>query len=259
MKIVTCYKWVIDEADVKVDSKTGGLDFRDAAWKVSLYDKNSIEMAVSLVEEYGGECIAITFGSKAVSTSRKEVLSRGPNSGQAIISDDLVAVADPSVTANVLAAAIRRIDDVDLIVCGEGASDDYAQQVGPRLAAALGLPVAAYVTSVKPDGTKMIIERLVDEGIEVLNADGAVVVSVLGDCNTPRIPTLKQILGAGKKDFVELSLVDLDLEIDAITPRSQQISVKGNSQDRKRIQIEGDVESAADELVRHLIQDGLIG
>ncbi len=114
----------------------------------------------------------------------------------------------PSQTSAALAAAIRGNIEFDLIICGEGSSDLYTQQVGPVLAEKLGIPCATYVnklTYVEAEN-RIVAERKLDEGIEAVSIPLPALITVLPDINTPRIPSLKQVLGAAKKPVENITL-----------------------------------------------------
>ncbi|KKM09963.1 hypothetical protein SY88_16060, partial [Clostridiales bacterium PH28_bin88] len=112
--IITCYKWVIDEADIKVDSRTRELQFDRVNYKISEYDRNAIEEATKICEEQGGEVTALTAGTEKAKASLKDALSRGP--AKAIfVNDEALAQADAYVTANVLAKAVAKAGDYQLI------------------------------------------------------------------------------------------------------------------------------------------------
>ena len=111
--------------------------------------------------------------------------------------------AGSAVTARVLAAAVKQLDDVSLVLCGEGSADRYAQQVGVQLGELLGLPTVNAVSSIELDDGVAHVERTVP-----LPA----VLSVVADMNTPRIPSMKDILGAGKKPSRVLSFEDVGFD-----------------------------------------------
>jgi len=256
MKVVACYKWVLDEADLKIDAKSRALLTDLAKNKISEYDRNAIECGVSLVEEAGGEVIALTAGTAVAKKSLKDALSRG--AAQAFfVKDELMAQADASVTAKVLAAAVGQIGEYDLVICGEGSSDGYSQQVGIRLAQHLGIPVITFVNKASVENGILRAERKLEEGIEVVEVALPAVLTVLPDINKPRIPSLKQILGASKKPVKEVSLTDLGLDTAGAEPRLRQTEVLGTVMNRKRIRFEGETADLVAQVVDVLNKEGL--
>jgi electron transfer flavoprotein alpha/beta subunit len=127
------------------------------------------------------------------------------------IADASAEQADAAVIAKVLAAAILRLEPYDAILCGEGSSDLFNQQTASRLAALLGLPCLSLVNQPHIDGRTITATRKLANCTEQATVDGPVVISVRNDINRPRIPTLKQILGAARKPIEEIRLGALDI------------------------------------------------
>jgi electron transfer flavoprotein beta subunit len=233
-KILVCYKWVLDEQDIRVSDTDASLDFSRAKYKISDYDKNAVEEAVLLQEGQGAAVDALTFGGAAVKQSLKDLLSRGPDKAF-YIADPAADKVDGFVTANVLAAAIRKIGAYDLILCGEGSADTYNQQAAPRLAAILGLPAITYVAKLQLEAGRIVATRKLGDCTEVVTVVGPAVVSVVPEINKPRIPSLKQVLAAAKKPSEELKLADLGLAPGQLTPKTVSLSVKGFVMNRKNV------------------------
>ncbi|UWG98092.1 electron transfer flavoprotein subunit beta/FixA family protein [Dehalobacter sp. DCM] len=233
-RILVCYKWVLDEQDIKINRDNLSLDTSKAKYKIGEYDRNAIEEGVLLAEKLGGSVDVLTFGTAAVKQSLKDVLSRGPEKAY-FIGDPLAEKADASVTAAVLAAAIRKIGPYDIILCAEGSTDEYNQQVAPRLAKMLDIPAVTFVNKLSLEGNQVQAARKLGDCTEVLHVEGAAVVSVMPEINKPRIPSLKQVLAAAKKPSEELKLTDLQLDEKALTPKVIKLSIRGFVMNRKNI------------------------
>ena len=230
--LIVLYKWVVDEADVKVEGD-GALNFERASHKISAYDRNAIEAAVQIVEQHGGNVTAISLGGPDIKNSAKDCLSRGPN--QAILAlDPKFVEADSHITASGLVAAVKTAGAFDMIVCGEGSEDVYGQQVGPRVAEMLGIPSVTFANKLTVSEKSVIVERKLDDGVEVVEATFPVLVSVLPELNKPRIPGLKQIMGAAKKPLATKSAADLGLSEGELSPRIAVRSVKAPTSNRKQ-------------------------
>lgn len=206
LKIITCFKWVIDEADIRVDAPSRKLVLDRAAYKISAYDRNAVEEAMRLQEQHGAAVTAITVAAPTAKNCLKDVLSRGPDRAF-FVNDPCFADLEPAQTSALLAAAIKAHIEFDLILCGEGSSDLYTQQVGPALAERLGIACATYVNKLTyvEGENRVIAERKLDEAIEVVSVPLPALITVLPDINTPRIPSLKQVLGAAKKPVENLT------------------------------------------------------
>ncbi|QNB46740.1 electron transfer flavoprotein beta subunit/FixA family protein [Thermanaerosceptrum fracticalcis] len=258
-KIIACYKWVVDEADIKIEGRTRELVFDKTTYKINEYDRNAIEVGVQLVEEQGAEVTAITVGNSQVKNSLKDVLSRGP--AQAVyVADDRLGNVDAGLISKCLSGLVKQIGEYDMIICGEGSSDWYNQQVGPRVAVLLGIPSITCVNKITLQGDKVIAERKLENGIEVVEAQLPVVITVLPDINKPRIPSLKQILGAAKKPTRSLTVEEVG--IDMATEKEPFVikSVLGTDMSRRQNKIEGDnPQVLAQKALEILRKEGLLG
>lgn len=250
--IVTCFKWVIDEAYIRTGS-SGELDFGSVDYKISDYDRNAIEEAVRLKEEYGGSVFGITAGLPGATKGLKDVLSRGPEKAY-FVNDDSFENLEPSQTAAILADVIRSQIDYDLIICGEGSSDLYAQQVGPRLAERLGIPCISFVQKLSIEGEQIIAERKVEDGVEVTAAPMPALVTVLPEINTPRIPGVKDTLMASKKEVVSITKDDL---AQTYEPALQTIGMVAASMERSCVKF-GAEPADITGFVEALLKEGVV-
>ncbi|MBM4272426.1 MAG: electron transfer flavoprotein subunit beta/FixA family protein [Deltaproteobacteria bacterium] len=225
--IIACFKWVVDEAYLRRDS-AGKLDFSSVDYKISEYDRNAIEEAVRLKEALGGSVIAVTVGVPEATKGIKDALSRGPDRAY-FIADPSFNNLESSQTAALLAEVIHsRIQSYDLIICGEGSGDVYAQQVGPRLAEHLEIPCISFAQKIVLDGDRLTVERRVEEGIEVIASPIPVLVTVLPDVNVPRIPGVKDTLMASKKPAITIKKDELS----PVEARLQTISLTASRMER---------------------------
>ncbi len=258
MNIIVCYKFVPDPEDV-VTKPDGSISLDQAEWVISDYDLMAIESAVQLVETHGGKVIALSVGGSQLSNSKgkKDVLSRGPDELYLVI-DDALTDADTHLTAQVLAAAIRKIGEFDLVICGEGSSDLYFQQVGLQLGELLGLPTTNAVSKIEVLDGKLVVERSLEDEVEVLETTPPAVISVTTDINQPRLPTMKEILKAGKKPITEWKLSDLELTGKA-KKQIEVLSVRSPKQvARKRIKITAKPDEAVQTLIGYLSKEGVL-
>lgn len=255
-KLLVCYKWVLDEQDIKIAGDLS-LDTGRAKYKISDYDKNAIEEGALLAEKHGVGVEALTFGTTAAKQSLKDALSRGLDKVY-WIGDATGEQADAFVTANVLAAAIKKIGQYDLILCGEGSSDSYSQQTAPRLAALLGIPAITFVQKLTVADGKVVATRKLGDCIEEITVTGPAIVSVLPEINKPRIPGLKQVMAAAKKPSEEVKISDLGLEAGEVSPKVRALTVKGYVMDRKKVIFkEANQADNVAKLVASLAQEGM--
>ena len=205
---IACFKWVVDEAYIR-QSPSGDIDFSSIDYKIGEYDRNAIEEAVRLKETLGWKVVTVTAGLPEAAKGVKDALSRGADEAY-FVADSSLGNLDSSQTAFILAEVIRtRIREYDLIICGEGSSDLYAQQVGPRLAVKLGIPCIPFVAKFLIVNNQLIADRRGEEGVMVVTAPLPALITVLPDINIPRIPGVKDTLMAGKKPTVKISKDEL--------------------------------------------------
>jgi len=229
-RIIACYKWVADEADLKINPDLS-VDTKKAKGKISDYDKNAIEAAVQAAKNLGGKAVSLTFGTAAAKQSLKDALSRGPEEAY-WVNAEAAAQADGAATAKALAAAIEKIGDYSVIFCAEGASDTYARQTAPRIGAALNLPVITSVVKMTFNGNSLTAVRKLEDSLETVQVELPAVIAVLPEANEPGIPGLKAVMAAGKKPVTEYSAADLGIDL---TPKTQVTSIKGYVMNRKNI------------------------
>jgi electron transfer flavoprotein beta subunit len=250
MKIVACYKCVPQEEEIVVrnDHK---LDLSKSEWKIGQYDLNAVEAGMKLIEEAGGEMLVLTAADEIADNSklRKGILSRGPQQMYGV-KDDSMRTADSYAIALALKIGIEKIGGADLVLCGEGSGDIYSQQVGSVLGALLSWPTVNAVSKITQSSGKLLVERSLENGVEVLEVNLPAVISVTSDINIPRIPTMKEILGAGKKQSESWNLSEIGV---IGVPGSETISILAPDQtDRQRLIFEGDGEESINALYDHL-------
>jgi Electron transfer flavoprotein, beta subunit len=254
MDIIACYKIVPEEQDIVV-CKDRTLSFAQAEWKIGNYDLNAVEAGMQLVETAGGRLAALSVGTKQLESSKlkKAILSRGPEELFLVV-DEGSDRTDTSQTANALAAAIKKIGKFDIVLCGEGSSDFYAKQVGVQLGEILDVTTINAVRKITVDGDKLIVERSLENEIEVLELSLPAVVSVTTDINLPRIASMKEILAAGKKPVTQWNLADIGLEnINRTT--SILSTLAPQNPERKLIITEGDSEEAITQFYENIRKD----
>ena len=237
MKVVACYKIVPEEQDI-VTNADRSLSFDRAEWKIGQYDLPAIEAGVRIVEEAGGEMSILSIGGRQIDHSKliKNALSRGPEKLYLVI-DESLSQADAYQTAATLAAALRKTG-FDLVLCGEGSSDIYAQQVGAQLGELLQVNVFNAVSRIIPKGDAVLIERTLEKEVEVLEVSLPAVLSVTTDITLPRICQMKEFLAAGKKPVTKWTLAELGVQAEKGMETVSTLAPE--NADRKQIIVEGD-------------------
>ena len=250
--ILCCFKWVVDEAYIKT-GPSQNLDMNFVEYMISGNDKNAIEEAMLLQEKHGGSVAAITVALPEDTKGIKDALSRGPEKAY-FVNDPSFEELEPGQTAAILADAIADRIPFDLIICGEGSNDLYAQQVGPRLAEKLGVPCICYASRIEILDDRIQVERKADNGVEIVETPMPALVSVIPDINQPRVPGLKDTLAASKKPVEEIELSDL---AGNYPPLLQAFEVKAASLERGGRKFSAD-QTGIKEFVAALLKDGAI-
>ena len=217
MNIVAAFKVVPDDQDIQV-SADGTLDYSKAKNTVSAYDLNAIEAAAQLAAaNEGSNVVAVTVGGADIDDYKlkKNVLARGVDELY-MTADDACKGLDARGTAAALAELVSKVGGFDVVLCGDGSADNYAQQVDVQLADALGLPVVTAVSAVSVEGAVATCDRMLETQLQTVQVDLPAVISVVPDIALPRIPGMKDILAAGKKPSsvnaasdVEAAVVDV--------------------------------------------------
>lgn len=256
MNIAVCCKFVPSVDDL-VTHDDQSVSFENAEWKINEFDLHAVEAGVALAKETGGKLIAVTVGDSHVESSklRKDLLSRGPDE-MVVISADELAGADPAVVSELVAKAAEKIG-ADLILCGAGSEDYYNQQTGLQIGEWLGWATVADVDSIALEGGKLVVDRLLEKKIEVLELPLPAVISVTTSINTPTRPNMRAVLAAGKKPVTVMT--PEELEVDA-KPAMDIIGVVApESVDRKQVILSAeDLNVTAAELVRCLKSEGVL-
>ncbi|WP_319589001.1 electron transfer flavoprotein subunit beta/FixA family protein [uncultured Desulfobulbus sp.] len=205
MKIIVCVKQVPDAKDVRLDPKTNTLAREGVDSIMNPYDRHALEEAVAIKEKQGGTVTVITMGPPQAEAVLREAIACGADDG-VLISDRAFAGADTWATAYTLAKAVQTLDGADLILCGKQAIDGDTAQVGPGLACRLQVPYATCVQKTRNVTAGTIeVERMMDDGFDVLRLPLPALMTVVKDINEPRVASLKGKMKAKKAEIRQLS------------------------------------------------------
>ena len=214
MKIVVCVKQTPDsEAAITVED--GKLDWGSAKLVINPWDEYSVEAALQIAKEQGGEVIVLSLGREDEREAIKHALAMGCNS-TIQISDPALAGADSLAIAKVLAAAIQKIGDVDLAFFGKQAIDTDTGLTASMVSRLLGWPALTLLSAVESiaDGEVNAV-RSIEEGKQKVSAELPAVASVVKDYAEPRYPSFMGIRKAARAEVPVWSLADLDIEAPA--------------------------------------------
>jgi len=260
VNIIVLIKQVLQTAELKVDKNTKTIITQGVPRVISETDKNAIEEAVRIKEKHGGKITAISMGPPEAKEALREALAMGADEA-CLLTDPLFEGSDAHATANVLAAAVTKILDYDLVLCGAYSEDLFAFQVGPRLAEICNLPQMTYATKITLEGSKVIVERDLEEERQTVQGPLPCLISVVREINEPRLPTLMAIMAASKKPTNIWNAADLSLGADELGFNGSLVEVLRSTVsvgERKRIMLKGEAKEVAPKLVKTLVEEGVL-
>jgi electron transfer flavoprotein beta subunit len=214
VKIVVCIKQVPDTTEVKINPETNTLVREGVASITNPFDEFAVEEALLTKEKYGGEIHVITMGPPQAVEILRNALAVGVDKVY-LVSDKAFAGADTLATAYTLAKMIEKIGDTDLVICGKQAIDGDTAQVGPGIATRLGIPQLTYVSKVREIDLakkRIVVERMLENGREVVEASLPVLITVVKDINEPRLPSLLGIKKAAKAQIPTMTASEIGVD-----------------------------------------------
>jgi electron transfer flavoprotein beta subunit len=217
MHVVVCVKQTPDSA-AKVSVENGTVTWGDSGLVVNPWDEYAIEEAIRLKEKYGGKTSAISMGPESAKEALKTCLAMGCDEAF-LISDPAFKGSDALATSYVLAMAIEKFGDVDVVLFGKQAIDGDTGLVPVAVARRLGWPPLTYTIKIAEiDVTARTIkaERLLEEGKQVVTSRLPAVVGTVKDINEPRYPSFMGIRKAAKATIATWSAADLGCDASKI-------------------------------------------
>lgn len=253
MDIVVCVKQVPDTTEVKIDPQTNTLIRQGVPSIVNPFDKNAVEAALQLKEKHGGTVTVISMGPPQAKDALKECIAMGADNAY-LISDRAFGGADTLATSYTLAAAVKKLGNVDLILCGKQAIDGDTAQVGPEIAENLGMTQVTYAAKIEVEGETVKIEREHEEGYEVIETKLPLLVTVVKSINNPRFPTVKGTMKANRAEIPVWTAADLDTDPNRIGLKGSPTQVRRIFTPKQRTQGEIIQKDSPREAVAVLIQ-----
>ncbi len=220
MKVIVCFKQIQDPelppAAFKIDTEAKrAIPPRDRAQVVSPFDENAVEAALRIKDVHEAKITALCLGQNLDMAVAKKPLSMGADE-LVLLQDDAFEGGDSFATARALAAAISKIGEFDLILCGRQAGDWDAGQVGLGIAELLAIPSVTTAQKVEIRDSKAVVERVVADGYEVIEVSLPALITVSSELGEPRYPTMKGIMAAKKKPVTVWTAQDLGLDMSLI-------------------------------------------
>lgn len=215
MQVVVCVKQVLDpempRSAFKIDPQEKRVvPPRGTPPVLSPFDENALEAALRIKDEHGAKVIAVSLGGTLAQPVLRKTLAAG--------ADELILLEDPTfqdldsfASASVLASAIRRIGDVDIIFTGRQAADWDSGITGCVIAEELGIPCITVAGKIEIDDGQVRVERVVADGFEIVQASLPCVITVDSTLGELRQVTLQGLSSARKKPLQVWKAADLHL------------------------------------------------
>lgn len=259
MKIVVCVKQVPDSA-AKMTVENGQITWGDAPLVINPWDEYAVETALVQKEALGGDVIALSLGGESAKEALKHALAMGCSEA-ILISDPALAGADSQATAHALAAAIRKLGDVDLVFFGRQAIDGDMGVTAPQTARLLGWPALTLVSAVKQvdaGGKTIQVERSVEEGRQAVQGKLPAVVSVVKDIGEPRYPSFMGIRKASRANIPVWGLPDLGIPAPAVVVRWPEVLNPPAREVATEIISGGSAQEIADRLAEKILAEKVL-
>jgi electron transfer flavoprotein beta subunit len=254
VKIAVLVKRVPDTASVlKIGGDGRSVVTDGLKFVMSPYDEHAMEEAILLKESAGAEVVVVSMGPPETKETIRSGLALGADSGLLVTGEGMDGLTSKA-TAQVLAAALGTVSP-DLIFAGKQAVDDDASQVPERVGELLGLPHASVITRFELVGDKATVDRELEGGHHTLEVPIPAVFTMQKGINTPRYPTLPNIMKAKKKEIREMDLGDLGLSADELDSGLVVESLSLPRQDRLGKILEGEHAERVGQLVKALRED----
>ena len=255
MKIVVCIKQVPDTAEVRINPETNTL-VRDGVQSIiNPYDMHAIEAGLQIRERAGGTVTAVTMGPPQAEAALRETISMGVDNA-VLLTDRAFAGSDTWATAYALSKAIEYLG-ADVILCGKQAIDGDTAQVGPEIAEFLDMPHVAYVRKIDEIGPhRIVVQRLMDDGFDVIESSLPVLLTVVRELNVPRLPSLKGKMAAKKAEIKRLSAADIKAEESSLGLKGSPTQVRNifaPDAKKDRRMVEGTTTEKVETIVKELV------
>lgn len=260
LNIVVCVKQVPENAGVGLDRDSGTVRRGEAKGVLDLACRHALELGLALKAAAGGTLTALAVGPAGADQALRQALAIGYDEA-VLVQDAAIAGSDTGATATVLAAAIRKLPEVGLVLTGEASFDGATSQVAPRLAEALDWAVVTGVVEAQLADGAVAILRNGDQCRERVSGATPAVLAVSLDSAKPRIPNAMGVMKAAKKPLVTWTLADLGIDPERVGTAGSQTVVTRTFKPEKRAKGEtltGSPAELAQALVGRLARKNLI-
>ena len=246
---------------ITLDPTTGSIRRSGIPSVMNPVDKNALEEALRIRDQFPGKVTAITMGPPQAREILEEAYAMGIDEG-ILLCDLTLAGADSLATAYTLAQGIKKVGKFDLVLCGNESIDGATGQVGPQIAEWLGIPHVTYVTEVKwLNAGEAWVRREIEYGYLKMKVKMPAVMTVMKSINTYRLPSVMDIMGAAGREIKSWCCSDIEGAKECVGLTGSPTRVVGMVQlesKRKREILQGTEEEMVQKAVKRLREYGVI-
>lgn len=260
LNIAVCIKQVPDARTVRFDKETGMMIREGVETIINPVDLNALEVALAIKDNHDARIHVLTMGPPSAVNALRDTLSMGADCAY-LLSDRAFAGADTLATTCVLAAALKKIGPMDIVVCGNQSVDGDTAQVGPGLAVRLDMPSIAYVSAMELVANALKCRKMTGYGYDSVLVKLPCLITVIPSINTPRMPSLKGKMKAKSAEIPVWAANDLALSADEVGLAGSPTRVLNTfvrSFEARRERLEGNADAQVSALCARLVAAGVL-
>lgn len=263
MKIIVCVKQVPNTNEVRIDNNTGTLIRTGVESIINPDDMNALEAALEIKDNLEDVNVTvISMGPPQAKAALRETMAMGVDE-TILLSDRKFGGSDTWATATVLAAAIDKIGDYDIIFCGRQAIDGDTAQVGPEIAEFLDIPQITYAEGVTIKGNKVYAKRKIEEGYFEMVSPMPILITAIKELNKPRYCDARLIFDVKnfESNYRQWTHEDIDVDLTQIGVKNSPTNVYKSFvpvRAFKGIKFKGNTKDVTSQLMEALIEEGII-
>lgn len=262
LNIAVCIKPVPDSRyynKIIIDPKTKCVNRDEIETVINAMDKNAVEAAIKLKEKNGGKITIFSMAPDNAVKNLRKVLAMGADEAY-LCSDKALGGSDTLVTSYVLAKAIQKTGNYDVIILGNQSEDGGTAQVPSQLGEWLNIPHFVNVKSLELEVNKIVAETKTENGSIKFKVRLPALFGVIKDINEPRIPNVMGVLKAKNKPLTIFRATDLDLDEGKIGLKGSPTQVGeifSPDMKRKSQKIEGAIDEIAEKIIEVIKRAGI--